>query len=93
MQQKIHSAHIANHASAQEASDGEVPFCSMPHDILKSIIQELSFKDKVSLELVGRDLHALLSHPSPTEGLWSTCNLVSDLTLDDRFYRNTAITR
>ena len=84
---------MTNHASSQKADDGVVTFNSMPHDILKSIISELNFKDKCSLEHVGRGLHALLSRPPPDEGLWDTCDLVSDLSMDDRFYRNTDITR
>ena len=93
MQHEIDSANMSDHTTSQEASDEVATLCSLPHDILKNIIRELSFKDKFSLELVGRGFHHLLSHASSVEGLWGTCDFVSDLALDDRFYRSLDITR
>lgn len=93
MQHDIDSADMKYHDTPQGTSDGAANLCVLPHDILKSIIRGLSFRDKCSLELISRGFHALLSHPSSADGLWGPCNSISDLTLDDRFCRNVDIMR
>lgn len=85
MEASVHSADMAEHARTQEASDRPATWSSLTQDILGNIVRPLSFKDKCSLELVGKDLHALLSNPMSTEGLWGTCDILADLRLRDHF--------
>ena len=85
MQDSAHCANLAKHSKTRKTSDQISTLCSLPHDIVGNIIRELSFKDKCSLELVGKEFNALLSNPSSVEGLWGTCNLMSDPNLDNYF--------
>ncbi len=67
--------------------EGQRPatLCALSRDIIRKIIPELSFKDKCSLELVSIEFYSILSAPSSAEGLWGTCDLMSDLKLDGNF--------
>ena len=68
-----------------KVSQERAVFLSLPDDVVRKIIQALSFRDKCCFELVNKSSHALLSDPSPTEGLWGTCDLITDLRLNYRF--------
>ncbi len=85
LQNSAQFANMAKHSRKGKASEREATLCSLPRDIMGKIIRALSFKDKCSLELVGREFNTLLSNPSSAEGLWSTCDLMSDLNLNDHF--------
>ena len=37
----------------------------------------------MSLELVNKEVSAILSNPLPTEGLWGVCDLLYDLLVDE----------
>ncbi len=76
---------MAEPAETQEASERIANLHTLPHDILGRIVRELSFQGKCSLELVGQEFHDLLGSPSPTQGLWGTCDLMSDLRVKQRF--------
>ncbi len=75
------------------ASERSCTLCDLPNDILKKIIRPLSFKEKFSLELMSRHLYALLSKPVPSEGLWGSCDLMSDLRLNERYVHDSKLHR
>ena len=77
--------------SPREGSDTSL--CLLPNDILKRITRGLSLQERCSLELVDKRLHALLRYPLPSEGIWGTCDLMSDLKLDDNFGKKEDILR
>ncbi len=85
MPHSVRSQDMAKEVELQEASGCVATLCSLPHDTLKKIIRELTFLDKCSLELVCQDFYNVLSRPSPTEGLWGTCDLMADLKVKQRF--------
>ncbi len=58
---------------------------SLPNEILEKVIHLLSFKDRCSGELIDKHFNALLSNPSPLDGLWGICNLMVDLKLIKNF--------
>ena len=72
-------------SSKQRSGQEGAILSSLPNDILAKIIRPLSFQEKCSLELVSRGFHAILSHPLPAEGLWGTCDLLSDTNLEVDF--------
>ena len=93
MQCTVRSFSIAKHAKAQNAGDRATTLSSLPHDTLRKIIRELSFQDKCSLELSCQEFYTLLSSPSPTEGLWGTCDLSLDLKVKQGFDSTGDLTR
>ena len=83
--------------SPRKVSDASASLCSLPDDILRRIILEitrgLSFQERCSLELVDKSFHAVISNPLPSDGMWGTCDLMSDLKLDNNFGRKEDILR
>ncbi len=79
--------------SAREGSDTCASLCSLPDDILRRITPGLTLVERCSLELVDKSFHALFSEPLPSERIWGTCDLLSDLKLDDNFGRKEVIMR
>ena len=85
--------HIETHAEAQEGSGHGVTLCSLPDDVIRKVMQPLTFTDKCNLQVLHKGFHALLSDPSPSEGVWGRCDLVSDLKLHDNFDNKDTIMR
>ena len=89
----IFLASMAKRKRTQEASDRQATLCSLPSDIMGKIIRDLMFQDKCSLEVVNKGMYDLLSKPVSADGLWGTCDLMSDLKFNDKFEHKDSIIR
>ena len=82
------------HKVPTQSDDGQKrTLCTLPNDILGKLIQELSFQDKCALELLCRQFHILLCNPVAAEGMWGTCDLMSDLRLEESFGKREDVMR
>ena len=86
---------MESRANGQEAGDEGFALYSLPNDVLGGIIREnsMSLRDKCSLELLNKQSRSVFNSLLLTEGLWGSCNLMTDLRLVDNFDKKEDVMR
>lgn len=68
---------------------------TLSEDVLCRIVEELTFDDKLQLQLVSKKLYTLMTHPPQGERVWGRCNLSTKFSeyLEDDGFINSGVRR